>query len=208
MTQRFDLTPKKQPRQSRSRATFAALVEACAQLLPRLGYDRLTTNAIAERAGVAIGSLYEYFPGKDAVVAQAATELVERVMTRLEGELDAILEKPGEDPVARWIAAIHATLLEEQPLIAVFTEQVPFTSRIDAVRDLDATLLRFSERARRAAGIELPESATALLLINNLVSTTLLQVVVSPPDEVTRAGVIEALSDRVGQWLSPAWAAR
>lgn len=61
---------RKEPRQARAKATVEAVLEAAAQLLIGQGYDRSSTNQIAERAGVSIGSLYEYFPGKEAIYAE------------------------------------------------------------------------------------------------------------------------------------------
>ena len=54
---------RKRPKQARARSTVEAVLEAATQLLLRQGYDRSSTNQIAELAGVSIGSLYEYFPG-------------------------------------------------------------------------------------------------------------------------------------------------
>ena len=61
--------PRKRPQQERSRITVEAVLEAAAQVLERDGYADLTTTAVAERAGVSIGTLYQYFPDKDAVIA-------------------------------------------------------------------------------------------------------------------------------------------
>ena len=58
--------------QARSRATFEAIVEAAAQILERRGADALTTNRVAERAGVSIGTLYQYFSDKRALLLAAA----------------------------------------------------------------------------------------------------------------------------------------
>jgi AcrR family transcriptional regulator len=63
------LTPKKQPSQARSRATYDALIEAAAHILEQHGLAGFNTNAVAERAGASIGSLYQYFPNKDALMA-------------------------------------------------------------------------------------------------------------------------------------------
>ncbi len=60
--------PRKNPRQSRSRATVEAIVEAAARILETDGFAGLSTNAVAERAGVSIGSLYQYFPRKEALI--------------------------------------------------------------------------------------------------------------------------------------------
>ncbi len=76
------LDPRKTPAQTRSAATVAAVLEAAARILETEGLDGYTTNAVARRAGVSIGSLYQYFPGKDAVtraliVRETAALLVE-----------------------------------------------------------------------------------------------------------------------------------
>jgi AcrR family transcriptional regulator len=68
------LEPRKLPAQSRSTETVNALLEAAARILERHGFEGYTTNAIAERAGVSIGSFYQYFPNKDALTVA----LVER----------------------------------------------------------------------------------------------------------------------------------
>ncbi len=63
------LAPRKTPRQRRSCATVEAIVEAAVDLLSTRGYVRTSTNRIAARAGVSVGSVYQYFPNKDAIVA-------------------------------------------------------------------------------------------------------------------------------------------
>jgi AcrR family transcriptional regulator len=64
--------PRKRPRQQRARATWEAVLDAAAQLFEAAGYQAATTNAIAARAGVSIGSLYQYFPNKDAILLALA----------------------------------------------------------------------------------------------------------------------------------------
>ena len=64
------LSPRKAPRQDRSKATVEAILEATADILVRDGHARLTSNRIADRAGVNIASLYQFFPGKEAIVAE------------------------------------------------------------------------------------------------------------------------------------------
>ena len=62
------VAPRKLPRQSRSASTVQVIVEAAARLLERGGASGFNTNNVAEIAGVSIGSLYQYFPNKDAIV--------------------------------------------------------------------------------------------------------------------------------------------
>ncbi|WP_426132672.1 TetR/AcrR family transcriptional regulator [Pseudomonas sp. PWP3-1b2] len=77
------LTPRKTPRQSRSSSTVATILEAAAHILETAGFDGYSTNAIAQYAGVSIGSLYQYFPNKTAITRA----LIEREMGLLIDEL-------------------------------------------------------------------------------------------------------------------------
>ena len=61
---------RKIPLQNRSKATVSAVLEAGARLFLSIGYEKSSTNKIAELAGVSVGSLYEYFPGKEAIFAE------------------------------------------------------------------------------------------------------------------------------------------
>lgn len=94
------LQPRKSPSQSRSQKTVDYILEAAAHILEAQGFEGYTTNAIAERAGVSIGSLYQYFPGRDAVTVA----LIEQVTAGLIADVEAALTLPD----AR--AALRATI--------------------------------------------------------------------------------------------------
>src|ERR1041384_213374 len=87
-------SPRRRPRQARAQATVEAIIKATARVLVDEGYDRASTNRIALAAGVSIGSLYQYFPSKEALVAA----LVENHLGRMREALDHGLlwqEPPG-----------------------------------------------------------------------------------------------------------------
>jgi AcrR family transcriptional regulator len=63
------IQPRKTPMQRRSAETVAVILEAAARILEAHGFEGFNTNAVAERAGVSIGSLYQYFPNKDALLS-------------------------------------------------------------------------------------------------------------------------------------------
>jgi len=78
-------TPRKKPIQSRSIATYDAILDAAAQVLAIEGYPASTTNKIADKAGASIGSVYEYFPSKESIFAA----LIERTDQHT---MDSIIE--------------------------------------------------------------------------------------------------------------------
>ena len=69
MARRPQSAPRKTASQKRSRFTVEALLDATARILMKEGFDRASTNEIAATAGVSVGSLYQYFPSKEALVA-------------------------------------------------------------------------------------------------------------------------------------------
>lgn len=99
--------PRKTPVHSRSRATVEAILEAAAHLLEHDGYGRLTTNHIADKAGVSIGSLYQYFPNKDAI----CHALAERHFQMLQDEYLRVLENSAACPVDIQVRRLVATSL-------------------------------------------------------------------------------------------------
>ena len=74
---------RKSPTQARAAQTVDAIVEAAIQILQSDGEERLTTNRIAERAGVSIGSLYQYFADKEAIVEAVAERERDRVVSSI-----------------------------------------------------------------------------------------------------------------------------
>jgi AcrR family transcriptional regulator len=88
------LNARKTPAQKRSVATVAAILEAAARILEAQGLDAYSTNAIAARAGVSIGSLYQYFPSKDAITRALISRSVEELLA------DVTAVKIGDDPRA------------------------------------------------------------------------------------------------------------
>lgn len=78
---------RRTPRQERSRATVEAIVEAGARIFGSAGYAGASTNRIAAAAGVSVGSLYEYFPNKDAILVAVAERHLDRMLEHVEAEL-------------------------------------------------------------------------------------------------------------------------
>src|SRR5512146_42152 len=100
--------PRKRPSQARSRATVDALLEATARILVREGFDRASTNRIAEEAGVSIGSLYQYFPGKEALVGAVIDRHKQELREVAREVLAEIVTLPLEEAVGKLVVVAIA----------------------------------------------------------------------------------------------------
>jgi AcrR family transcriptional regulator len=97
--------PRKQPRQARARATVEAIVQATARVLVEDGYDQLSTNRVAKRAGVSIGSLYQYFPDKEALVLAVAEQHGDAILADLKLRLAFVADLPLDQALESAIRA-------------------------------------------------------------------------------------------------------
>ena len=100
--------PRKIASQERARATVHALVDATARILVKEGFDKASTNHIAEVAGVSVGSLYQYFPSKEALVAAVIERHQQDIQQTVQSQLAEVLDQPVEKAVPSACARITA----------------------------------------------------------------------------------------------------
>src|SRR5262250_3259025 len=125
MTRKVQTNPRKSASQERSRSTVDALLEATARILIAEGYDRASTNRIAEVAGVSIGSLYQYFPSKEALVGAVIDRHMEQIGQVVRGVLVKLAASPIEVAAREFVSiAIEAHRVNPR-LHAVLAEQIP-----------------------------------------------------------------------------------
>ena len=117
--------------QKRSRATVDALLQATARILVREGFDKASTNRIAEVAGVSVGSLYQYFPSKEALVAAVIDRHSQEVMQAVRGEFAGALELPIEQAVRKLVAVAVKAHRIDPKLHRVLSEQIPRVGRLE-----------------------------------------------------------------------------
>jgi AcrR family transcriptional regulator len=125
--------PRKHASQERSRATVDALIEATARILVREGFDKASTNRIAEKAGVSVGSLYQYYPGKEALVAAVIDRHNQDLMKVVRSAFAEVAGLPIEQAVRRLVGvAVEAHRIDPR-LHRVLAEQIPRTGRLENV---------------------------------------------------------------------------
>ncbi|VTU39530.1 HTH-type transcriptional regulator RutR [Variovorax sp. PBL-H6] len=131
MARRPLIKPRKLATQERSRATVDSLIEATARILVKEGFDKASTNRIAQLSGVSIGSLYQYFPSKEALVAAVIERHQQQIMQTVRSELARVSTQPLEEAVRRFVAvAVKAHRLDPQ-LHRVLAEQIPRVGKLE-----------------------------------------------------------------------------
>ncbi|MFC5863734.1 TetR/AcrR family transcriptional regulator [Acidicapsa dinghuensis] len=120
------LHPRKTPIQARSTVTVDAILEATIQVLLTLGKERLTTTAVAHRAGVSVGTLYQYFPNKRALLQACLkrhmNEIGESVLRACEQHRNASLFDMADSLIYAYLAAKMRDVKTSAALYAVASD--------------------------------------------------------------------------------------
>jgi AcrR family transcriptional regulator len=135
MSAEIALSPRKKPTQARSRVTVEAILTAAARILIERGYAGMTTVAVAERAGVSVGSLYQYFPGKDALVAALFERHMETAVEMMERATPPGADRSLEGEVDAQIGALLAAKLAN-PRLAIALKTIPARRGFPSLRPL------------------------------------------------------------------------
>ena len=117
------LTPRKAPKQRRSRQTVEAILTATARVLVQDGYAKTSTNRVAKVAGVSIGSLYQYFPSKEALVLALVNQHCEQMLNLLVESGSSMLDEPLDVAVRTYVRAMLAAHAVDPTLHRVLVTQ-------------------------------------------------------------------------------------
>lgn len=135
------MLPRRRPRQARAQATVDAIIQATARVLVEDGYDRASTNRIAQAAGVSIGSLYQYFPSKEALVAALVETHVDRMMDAVTRILDTDNEPSDLHSSAdTLVRALIAAYRVDPKLHHVLCQEVPKIGDLRRIYEFEQTL--------------------------------------------------------------------
>jgi AcrR family transcriptional regulator len=175
--------PRKEPRQERARATVDAILTAAAQVFERSGYDRTTTDAIAERAGVSVGTLYQYFPTKDALLRKLVEHHIAAIVRAL---TPVILDSDASTDLTTFLSSLtqrYFGVRRKAPrLFQVLYEQAPIPDALlervfeaeTAARKGVASYLRVAPEVARD-----PELAAAMVMVT--IEALTVRLIIYPP---------------------------
>ncbi|WP_165965872.1 TetR/AcrR family transcriptional regulator [Actinomadura sp. 7K534] len=116
------------------------ILEAATRVLSDRGYDGASTNRIAKAAGISNGSLYQYFPNKDAIVIAVLDRFADRLADRLGAEIEATMRLPWQE-AGRALLDVQIRLFEENAdLLRIIVEQIPRLGPFDKLAALQRRL--------------------------------------------------------------------
>jgi AcrR family transcriptional regulator len=192
------VTPRKAPSQRRAEATVEAILSAAAHILAGEGWEAVNTNRVAAEAGVSVGSLYQYFPGRDAILAELGRRHAVGIVAATRDALERAKNQPFAGAIGEAIRAsirlhevdpaLHRAIEDETPRLG------PLDWREGVYSDIQHILCDMFIKRRDELGVEDVEFAA--FLAATIVEGVVHAAMVSKPDEL-RNGRVEAELTRI-----------
>jgi AcrR family transcriptional regulator len=190
------IQPRKLPQQRRAQETVEAILEATARVLKGIGYDALTTNKVADAAGVSVGTLYQYFPGKDALLIALMLRVAEKQRADFLASLERLKDAPIADAIAGVLDSILAQTEVDPALSAALMNELPRAGDLGAVMAHNeahtAKPLRAYLASRRDE-LAVEDLDTAVFLLTHSVQPLLHRVAASRPSPQRRRAIFREL---------------
>ena len=167
------ISSRKRPKQARSTDLVAAILEAAAQVLAKEGAPRFTTARVAERAGVSVGSIYQYFPNKAAILFRLQSDEWRQTSDLLRAILEDV-RRPPPDRLRALVRAFIRSECEEAAMRVALNDAAPLYRDAPEAREARASGDRTMQVFMREALPQVSESRRALAA--ELITTTLSKV--------------------------------
>ncbi|WP_420042423.1 TetR family transcriptional regulator [Bordetella genomosp. 9] len=192
LRRRPPLASRKQPQQARSTELVAAILQAAAQVLSKEGAARFTTARVAEKAGVSVGSVYQYFPNKAAILFRLQADEWKQTT----GLLSRILEDTARPPLDRLRTLVHAFIrseCEEAEMRVALNDAAPLYRDAPEALEVRTAADRTFERFMEELLPGIPGAKRAL--VTDLIGTTFSAVGASFSESPRSEAEIEAYAD-------------
>jgi AcrR family transcriptional regulator len=196
------ITSRRKPKQARSADLVSAILEAAIQVLAKEGVRRFTTTRVAERAGVSVGSVYQYFPNKASILFRLQADEWRQTTEMLIN----ILQDAGKSPLDRLRALVHAFLVsecEEAEVRTALSDAAPFYRDTPEAHEARSAIDRIMQAFMLEALPSVRDSARALAgdLIMTTFSAVGKQFSESPRTPAETHAYAEAMADMLCAYL-------
>jgi AcrR family transcriptional regulator len=199
--------PKKRPRQQRSRATVDYILKAAENLIAQDGGERLNTNRIAERAGVAVASLYQYFPNKEAIVSALFDAELSEERAELAKQSAALKDAPVSEIIRVGVTSMIDIHARRPKLVRAILDLIPLLGGGEALAGArqHVTDLVSEAMAERRAEIRSPRNlAMKAFIVVHAIEGIIHDAARERPEYLTDPAFAEELVELVDRFLRAA----
>ncbi len=176
------IKPRKQPRQVRAELTRQRILTAAAHIFAEFGYAAGTTNRIAERARISIGSLYQYYPNKDAILAELLTRHLDGDQAAATLRRHKEAKEPLETVIREFVRTVIDNHLDDPQLLRIMIEQAPRSGEVlERVTGLEWEMIGdLRELFDGHPEVRVRDKDTAARLVASTVELTVHQLIAAP----------------------------
>lgn len=201
--QTSQISSRKEPKQARSTELVSAILEAAIQVLAKEGASRFTTARVAEKAGVSVGSVYQYFPNKSAILFRLQTDEWQQTSQML----SRILQDVSQPALERLRALVHAFIrseCEEAQMRVALSDAAPLYRDAPEAHEVRAEGQQIFQAFMLELLPQVPEATRALAC--DLIATTFSSVAKefsgSPRTEAQITAYADAMADMFSAYVT------
>lgn len=190
------------PVQKRSRERFDRLLDAAAEILAEGGYDALTTNRVAELAGIPIGSLYQFFPDKQAVVAALSDRYGEAIRRLCEDTLtEDLARRDLRGFIGEMVEGISRIQTRNAGFLCVFSGDASSGPYAELARSLRGIMARHLDRVLGEAYPKVPQKRRRMVLKTMAETSAAMISTLGLEKEKERPAVVEEMKLMLGLYV-------
>ena len=195
--------PRRTPRRAPSQNIVEAILESAAQLLQSEGYAALSTNRVAELAGVSIGSLYQYFPGKPAVIAALARRLEYRALEIFARTLETLGQQSVRQITHSLISELASERLGSLAARREILREVPRSWTEEASQEVDGFVRDgLAEHLASRADVRPGNHRMMALIVSHAVEAVLESAVLRHPELLRDPEFLHELAELPARYLA------
>ena len=194
---------RRKPKQSRSREKYLAVLEACTQVLARSGYKKATVLQLSLVSDVAVPTIYQYFPNKEAIVIAWFDSIVDKVLQATVASAESMDDRELASQIEPWVRRSLDLIITYRPIVRRVFIDLPSLLSTKLVNSMERKTIAFVRALKTPAILALDQDEvdrTIALLVRCIVGY-LITLVLSDAPEVEAATEARELSTMIGAHL-------
>lgn len=196
---------RRKPVQARSRAMVERVLAAATQVLASEGYAQMSTNRVADAAGVSVGSLYRYFSDKDEIFETLRVRAAEAILARLTAAIAEAVRQPPRAAVRSVVATLVAVLEEHEAVVRALVNEVPMGTQTNVLPEIERDLATFTRVyvAQQLPDVPAAEMDARIYLAMGVTLNSCLRIALEKPPDLDADHLVDLVVGMLLVGLSP-----